>query len=208
MVTNSLDRGQPGMASSTGVGLSGLDIKFHDLPAEKIGMFFSAAVFIIFISYFLNVVLPDLRLQWKLSRYPVINKKRGEWSNTKALQRVAQNLRAVLQEGSEKVGTYTGSRLCKEIQWAQEEELLTQAPHQYDGPFQVIGTFGTRLVLPPATADAIKNDPRFTAKEVVEKTMASSLPGFEGLRAPETLILMIRNNLSTNLGMFLPLRRW
>lgn len=51
-------------------------------------------------------------------------------------------------------------------------------------------------------ADWVKNDPRFTANEVVKKTMPSSLPGFEGLRASNILVLMIRSNLSTNLSMF------
>lgn len=75
---------------------------------------------------------------------------------------------------------------------------------QYDGPFQIIGSFGTRLVLPPAMADWVKTDPRFNAVDVVKQSMASDLPGFEGLRAPHALTNLIRTNLSTNLSEFIP----
>lgn len=85
-----------------------------------------------------------------------------------------------------------------------QARVLTQSLEQYGGPFQIVGAFGRRIVLPPDLADWAKNDPRFSAKEVVEKTMASSLPGFEGLQAPNLLITMIRSNLSTNLSKFPP----
>ncbi|KAM4055323.1 cytochrome p450 [Hirsutella rhossiliensis] len=142
--------------------------------ADRLGFLFAAAVSATLVSYLANAILPALRLKWKLAKFPIINKEKGEWLSTNAVKRCASNMNAILQEGYEK----------------------------YDGPFRIIGAFGSRLVLPPATADAVKNDPRFTAKEVVEKTMGSSLPGFEGLRAPDVLIMMIRNNLSTNLGKF------
>ena len=54
-------------------------------------------------------------------------------------------------------------------------------------------------------AEHVKSDPRFSADEVVKKSMASTLPGFEGLRATDALTTMIRTKLSTNLGMFQPL---
>lgn len=71
---------------------------------------------------------------------------------------------------------------------------------QYDEPFQIIGSFSTRLVLPPAMADWVKTDPRFNAVDVVMQSMVSDLPGFEGLRAPHALKILIRTNLSTNLS--------
>ncbi|KAK3986097.1 cytochrome P450 [Cladorrhinum sp. PSN332] len=51
-------------------------------------------------------------------------------------------------------------------------------------------------------AEHVKSDPRFSADEVVKKSMASTLPGFEGLRATDALTTMIRTKLSTNLGKF------
>jgi hypothetical protein len=50
-------------------------------------------------------------------------------------------------------------------------------------------------------AEFVKSDPRFSADEVVKKSMASTLPGFEGLRATDSLTLMIRSKLSTSLSM-------
>lgn len=49
-------------------------------------------------------------------------------------------------------------------------------------------------------ADWVKTDPRFNAVDVVKQSMASDLPGFEGLRAPHALTNLIRTNLSTNLS--------
>jgi len=49
-------------------------------------------------------------------------------------------------------------------------------------------------------ADRVKTDPRFNAVDVVKQSMASDLPGFEGLRAPHALTNLIRTNLSTNLS--------
>lgn len=91
------------MTSSIDLGFPGLDVRLRAISSENIWTLFSAVGLIIAITYRFNVVLPELRLKRKLSRYPVINKERGEWSSTKALQRVAQNLKAVLQEGTKKV---------------------------------------------------------------------------------------------------------
>lgn len=71
-------------------------------------------------------------------------------------------------------------------------------------PHQIIGSFGTRILLPPDVAEHAKSDPRFSADEVVKKSMASTLPGFECLRATDALTTMIRTKLSTNLGRFQP----
>lgn len=72
---------------------------FHD----NLGLIFSAAVPAILLSYFLSVALPALRLQWKTSHIPIINKK-DEWFDTKAVIRCANNMNAILQEGYRKVG--------------------------------------------------------------------------------------------------------
>ncbi len=60
------------------------------------------AVSVILLSYFLSCVLPDLRLKWKTSHIPVINKEKGEWSDKKAVQRCAGNANGILQEGYKK----------------------------------------------------------------------------------------------------------
>lgn len=72
---------------------------FHD----NLGLVFSAAVPAILLSCFLSVALPALRLQWKTSHIPIINKEKGEWLDTKAMKRCAHDMNAILQEGYKKV---------------------------------------------------------------------------------------------------------
>jgi hypothetical protein len=167
---------------------------------ENIGPIFLTVLPAILLSYFLSVALPSLRLQWKTSHIPIINKKKGEWSDSNAVKRCAHNAQAILQEGYEKVDF----RLVEEL-----PSKITDQKHQYTGPFQFIGSFGRRIVLPPELGEHIKTDPRFTASEVVRQTMAGSLPGFEGLLpvmeagAPNVFIQMIRSKLTSNLGIFI-----
>ena len=71
---------------------------------DNLGLVFSAAVPAILLSFFLSVALPALRLQWKTSHIPIINKEKGEWLDTKAMKRCAHNMNAILQEGYKKVG--------------------------------------------------------------------------------------------------------
>ena len=85
---------------------------------------------------------------------------------------------------------------------SSHDDIFTDGSSQYDGPFQIIGSFGTRLVLPPPMADWVKSDPRFNAVDVVKQSMASELPGFKGLRAPRALIVLIRTKLGTNLSRY------
>ncbi|RAH67323.1 cytochrome P450 [Aspergillus aculeatinus CBS 121060] len=166
---------------------------------ENIGLIFLTALPAVFLSYFLSVALPSLRLRWKTSQFPVINKKKGEWSDANAVKRCAHNAQAILQEGYEKVG----SQLVQGL----PDQIIDQQ-HQYNDPFQLIGSFGRRIVLPPEMGEHVKTDPRFTASEVVRQTMAGSLPGFEGLLpvmeagAPNVFIQMIRSKLTSNLGKF------
>jgi hypothetical protein len=70
---------------------------------EIIGPIVLTALPAILLSYFLSVALPSLRLQWKTSHIPIINKKKGEWSDSNAVKRCAHNAQAILQEGYEKV---------------------------------------------------------------------------------------------------------
>ncbi|KAI1374309.1 cytochrome P450 [Hypoxylon crocopeplum] len=156
------------------------DQKLNIMLEDNFGPIIFTAVPAILLSYFLSVILPDLRLQWRTSHIPIVNKEKSEWFDTKAVARCATNAPTILYEGYKK----------------------------YTGPFQLVGSFGRRIVLPPELADPIKNDPRFTASEVVRKTMAGSLPGFEGLSpviehgVPNIFIQMIRTKLTTNLGSF------
>ncbi|KAK3347609.1 cytochrome P450, partial [Neurospora tetraspora] len=141
---------------------------------ENAGLLLSAAVPILLLPYLLGAVISTLRLRWYTSGFPVINKLKGEWSDKPAVKRIARDMKAWIQKGY----------------------------YKYNGPFQIIGSFGTRIVLPPDMAEHVKSDPRFSADEVVKKSMASTLPGFEGLRATDALTTMIRTKLSTNLGKF------
>ncbi|KAK3951302.1 cytochrome P450 [Pseudoneurospora amorphoporcata] len=138
---------------------------------ENAGLLLSAAVPILLLPYLLGAVISTLRLRWYTSGFPVINKLKGEWSDTPAVKRIARDMKAWIQKGY----------------------------YKYNGPFPIIGSFGTRIVLPPDMAEHVKSDPRFSADEVVKKSMASTLPGFEGLRATDALTTMIRTKLSTNL---------
>jgi hypothetical protein len=152
------------------------------------------AVSTLLLTYALSIVLPGLRLKRKLAHFPIINKKKGEFSNKNAVERCSKNAGGILKEGYEKVRK----------RFVDNKDVSTNnSSSQYDGPFQIIGSFGTRLVLPPAMADWVKTDPRFNAVDVVKQSMASDLPGFEGLRAPHALTNLIRTNLSTNLSQYI-----
>lgn len=152
------------------------------------------AVSTLLLTYTLSIVLPGFRLKRKLAHFPIINKAKGEFSNKNAVERCSKNAGGILKEGYEKV------RWRFDDTKASIQNISVDEPLQYDGPFQIIGSFGTRLVLPPAMADWVKTDPRFNAVDVVKQSMASDLPGFEGLRAPHALTNLIRTNLSTNLS--------
>lgn len=70
---------------------------------NNLSLILSAAVPAILLPWLLSVALPGLRLRWKTSHIPIINKEKGEWLDTQAVKRCASNMNAILQEGYKKV---------------------------------------------------------------------------------------------------------
>lgn len=66
-------------------------------------VFFYTALSTLLLSYTLSIVLPGLRLKRKLAQFPIINKKKGEFSNKNAVERCSKNAGGILREGYEKV---------------------------------------------------------------------------------------------------------
>ncbi|RDW61949.1 hypothetical protein BP6252_11382 [Coleophoma cylindrospora] len=112
----------------------------------------TVVVFIILTAYFLykldapNHTYPNI---------PLIGKKPGEWSSTKAKARWVTSARQIISAGLAQV----------------------------NAPFQVLATVRPMIILPARYIDEIKNDDRLDFAKAVENAFYGRYPGFEGLNS-------------------------
>ncbi|KAK1963584.1 hypothetical protein LY78DRAFT_660201 [Colletotrichum sublineola] len=95
------------------------------------------------VGFLVNAYLPQLILQWRLRHIPIANKKRGEWSDQKAIDRAQTNAMQIIKNAYVK---YRGR------------------------PFQLISQVGRRVILPPRLIDSVKSDDRFSSSESLRVT--------------------------------------
>ncbi|KDN70344.1 hypothetical protein CSUB01_08398 [Colletotrichum sublineola] len=55
------------------------------------------------VGFLVNAYLPQLILQWRLRHIPIANKKRGEWSDQKAIDRAQTNAMQIIKNAYVKV---------------------------------------------------------------------------------------------------------
>ncbi|KAM4055321.1 cytochrome p450 [Hirsutella rhossiliensis] len=133
------------------------------------------------ISFLVHACLPRLILQWRLRHIPIANKKPGEWSDQKAIDRAQTNAKEIIKEAFVKYR---------------------------ERPFQLISQVGRRVILPPHLIDSVKSDNRLSSSESLRNAFSINLPGFGGLLEPtepgnpNMFSLMVRQAMTHNLSRF------
>ncbi|KAL2009416.1 hypothetical protein VTN00DRAFT_5223 [Thermoascus crustaceus] len=97
-----------------------------------------------------------LALLWKKrgSEIPTINYYPGDIWRRKAHAEFVSNARGLLKEGASK----------------------------FQGPFRIITTLGSRVILPPSYTEWLKNCPELSHQALVEHEFFTAYPGMEGVR--------------------------
>ncbi|KAK7713135.1 hypothetical protein SLS57_007465 [Botryosphaeria dothidea] len=109
--------------------------------------------------------------------FPVINKEKGEWLNTKAKNRMINSANKLMKEAHEK---YNGK------------------------PYQIIGETGPTIVLPPHMAHEIRNIHDLSFTHATERVFLPKFKGLEpfgaGLADHDVFQSAVRINLTQSLG--------
>ncbi|GME22686.1 Cytochrome p450 [Neofusicoccum parvum] len=109
--------------------------------------------------------------------FPIVNRKKGEWFNTAAKDRMAKHSNRIMKEAYKKFG---------------------------GKPFQVIGDTGPTIILPPHMAQEIRNDERLSFTHATERVFLPWFSGLEpfaaGLSEHEVFQTSVRQNLTQALG--------
>ncbi|CAI7586534.1 unnamed protein product [Penicillium bialowiezense] len=94
-------------------------------------------------------------LSWRQTKrpiFPTINSYPRDWTLTRAHAEFISNARGLIQEGVQK----------------------------FDGPFRIITTLGSRIILPTSYIDWLKNCPDLGHQELVHDEYFAAYPGMEG----------------------------
>ncbi|KAH7012014.1 P450 monooxygenase [Macrophomina phaseolina] len=136
------------------------------------------------VPHFFAAALVVLVLLWHWAQdekpvpgFPVVNKEKGDWFNSKAKNRIIN----------------------------ESNKIMKEAHKKYNGkPFQIIGELGPTIILPPHMAHEIRNMNGLSFKQATERNFLPWFKGLEpfsaGLADHEVFQSAVRINLTQSLG--------